>query len=287
MIDFIYNAKAGNGKGAKVMKAIRKILDSRSIPYRTFETKCKGDATNIAKELSYNGSETIVAVGGDSTIHEVVNGIDTDLVTFGLVPAGSGNDFATACNIPMNTKKALSIILENNPKPTDYLDCCGVRAINHVSTGIDVEIVERCYKHSFFKGKIQYFISLIISLCKFRYYHIQSADEKDIDENVLISAVTNGRVFGGGIKISPTAVIDDGFMDLLYITKIPIIRAPYIFLKLMCGKIHTEKITHVTKEKHVALKLDKGTLLNIDGELYENLPFNVKILKGKLSLLRP
>ncbi|MGN0820110.1 MAG: diacylglycerol/lipid kinase family protein [Christensenellaceae bacterium] len=287
MIDFIYNANAGNGNGAKVMKKIRKILDKLNVPYRDFATKCKGDGKKIAEELSEKGSSTIVAVGGDGTVHEVLNGINLDTVKLGIVPAGSGNDFASFCRIPKNVKKALSLILENNPKPTDCLDCCGIKALNHVSTGIDVEVVDRCYKSSFFKGKLQYFVSLIISLCKFRYYHVESSDEKNLNENVLVAVLANGREFGGGIKICPTAVVDDGFMDFLYITKIPLIRSPLIFIKLLCGKIHTEKITHLTKEKHVALKLQEGTLLNIDGELYKDLSFDAKVLQGKLSLLRP
>ncbi len=286
MLDIIYNEKAGNGKAKKVVARVKKMLEERNIPYRVFATEEKHHATIIAKDLSENGSTDIIAIGGDGTIHEVVNGIDLDKVNLGIIPAGSGNDFASNCHIPQKTKKALDVIIHGNVKPTDIMECSSILGINSISTGIDVDIVDRCNKNTFLKGKFQYLISLIVSLMHFHYYPIEIV-QKHVSTDVLIVVTSNGAKFGGGIKICPKAKVDDGYMDLLYITKVNLLKAPLVFLKLMAGKIHKDKVTHLSNEAHITIKPQQNAQVNIDGELYPSLNYDTKILKGKLRLYRP
>ena len=288
MLDLIYNETSGSGKCKKIIAKISEALKNRNIKHRLFPTKAKKHATELAKKLSAEGSTDIIAVGGDGTVHEVLNGIDTEKVNFGIIPAGSGNDFIETAKIPLDPMKALEIILTREPKPTDYLDCAGVRGINIIATGIDVEILKRCAKFKVIKGKLQYLLSLIISLFKFEFYNFDTLiDGKREEKEALIVACGNGKVFGGGIQMCPEAQIDDGLMDFVICNKMKKSKIPSAFVKLMKGKILQEPFTEFSRQTHVEVCFDKKTTVNVDGELYEDLPFDVKIVNNELKMYRP
>lgn len=288
MLHFIYNPKSGSGKGEKIMGAIADKLNQLNVDFSTHPTNEPKHATLIAKELSLSGATDIIALGGDGTISEVLNGIDVDKVNMGIIPAGSGNDFIVSAKIPLDPLKALDIILNGEAKPTDFLNCSGVRGLNVIGAGIDVEVLERCQKSKFFKGKLQYVLSLLVSLIKFKFYHFEVVKKDQREEkNALIVCCGNGKIFGGGIKICPEAKIDDGLMDFIVCDKMSKWKIPNAFMKLMKGKILEQWFTQFSREEHVEVIFDRPTTINVDGELYPNLPFNVSIEKGKLKLFRP
>ena len=289
MIDFIINGNAGLKAPLRAKKKISKILDKKGIEYAFHATKCAKDAIRITKELCENGATCIVAVGGDGTVNEVLNGLDVEKTKFGIIPYGSGNDFVTSVNIPKKINKALDLIINGTTKPTDFMVCDGVRGINVIGTGIDVEILQRCERSKLLKGKLKYFVSFLISLVKFNFYDLKFPNEKGefVDRKTLIIATGNGKRFGGGINICPNAVVDDGKMDFVFVNEIKRSKIPGAFLKLMSGKIDKESFCEFSLEEHVVAKFDKPVCIQIDGELYYDLQFDVHIEKGKLNLFRP
>ena len=194
MINIIVNPKANGKKAAKIAKKVDKYLTGKGVEHAFFYTDAPRHAIKLAEELSKT-SDTIVALGGDGTINEVLNGLDTEKVKFGIIPSGSGNDFIAAASIPQNPIEAVDLILSGEAKPTDYMVCGGVRGLNIIGTGIDVDILKRCKKSKILRGKLQYVISLVISLIKFRFYkfYICKGEEK--------ACVGNGHRLGGGIRM--------------------------------------------------------------------------------------
>ncbi len=292
MLDIIYNEKSGSGKGKRTRKKLEKFLQSKNVSYTFHKTSYKRHATKIAEELCKNGATDVIAMGGDGTINEVLNGIDVNKVNFGIIPCGSGNDFIHSAKIPKKSLKALEVILTETPKPTDYMDCSGVKGLNIIGTGIDVEILKRCEKYKIIKGKLQYAVSLIVSLIKFNFYRMKVFTETETfpQNDTLIVCACNGKQFGGGIKICPDAQIDDGEMDLVVANKMKKIKVPGMFIKLMSGKVKkiTEKgIFSFTKHNRVTVEFDKPTPIQIDGEIFEDLPFDVTLVKNGLRLYRP
>ena len=288
MIDFIINPKAKDGKAEKVVGIIEDFMRERKADYSVYKTSAPKDATNIAKKLCENGATDIVAVGGDGTIHEVLNGIDCEKVNFGIIPCGSGNDFVAAAKIPLDTKEALNTLFTCSPKPTDYMVCDGVKGLNIIGTGIDVDILKRCKKSKILRGKMQYLYSLIISLIKFKFYKfgIERESGKE-DKEALIACVGNGSQFGGGIKMCPGAVIDDGKLDFVIAGRLKKIKIPYAFIQLMKGKILEQDFTSRELVEHVKIEFDSPVTIQIDGELYDDLKFDLSIVKGGLKLIRP
>ena len=288
MYDLIINPHASRGKAAKKAQKVIGILNEKGVEFAAHYTAREKEAIEIAKELSEKGATDIIALGGDGTLNEVLNGIDPEKVNLGLIPCGTGNDFAAAAKIPLDTEKALDIILNDSPKSTDYMVCGVVRGINVIGTGIDVDILKRCRRARFFKGKLQYVISLIVSLMKFKFYKFKIVrGEQTEEKDALIACVGNGSQIGGGIRMCPKAVIDDGKLDFVIAGKLKKSRIPHAFIKLMQGKILEQNFTSMEYAEHVKIEFDRPVTVQIDGELYDGIDFDLSIKKGGLKFYRP
>ncbi|MBR1968393.1 MAG: acylglycerol kinase family protein, partial [Clostridia bacterium] len=125
VLDLIVNYTAGGKHGKKVKKTLSIVearLKEKNIKYAVHHTEYKGHGTIITRELIKNGATSIVVLGGDGTLHEVINGFSNfDKVTLGLVPCGTGNDFATALKLPRDPLKAIDLIIDGTPKYTDFM----------------------------------------------------------------------------------------------------------------------------------------------------------------------
>lgn len=289
MYHFIYNPTAGKGKAQRARTAIEGKLRMLNVPYAFHETHARGDARRIAQELTHQGVREITAIGGDGTVHEVLNGIeDPGCVNLGVIPCGSGNDFAAAAGIPADPETAVELILKGEPLRTDYMECAGVRGLNVIGAGIDVEILRRCYRAKVLKGSVNYFVSLLISLVKFVQYRFSSErDERRGTHEGLIVCACNGRQFGGGIAICPDAVYDDGQMDVVIVQDVKKAMIPGALVKLVSGKILRQPYTLHERARRLRAAFDRPAPIQIDGEIYEDLPFDVKIVSGELKMYRP
>ncbi|MBR3864513.1 MAG: diacylglycerol kinase family lipid kinase [Clostridia bacterium] len=288
MIHFIINGKSGSGMGSKVEQKISEILNARGIEHSFYRTEYPKHATELAKQLSESGAKTIVAVGGDGTIHEVLNGLDVEKVNLGIIPVGSGNDFIESVKIPLNVEKSLALIIDGEAKETDFLVCDGIRCANIVGTGIDVEILERCERNKILKGKIKYFCSLIVSLIKFKFYDfkLRKGDETQ-DRSAMIVCCCNGKFFGGGIPMCPNAEPADNQMDFIIVNRMKKSKMIGYLIKLMKGKILEQEFCDYVRQDHAEAIFDHPISIEIDGEIYRDIKFDVHIEKGKLKLFRP
>ena len=147
MLDFIVNPIAGGKHGKKTRKTvalIENLLKQKNVEYCLHITNHKMHALSLTKTLIERGATDIIVVGGDGTLHEVINGFSNfENVNLGLIPCGTGNDFASALNIPLNPEKALEIILTSQPKYVDFMQMPTVRVINIIGAGIVVDVLKR------------------------------------------------------------------------------------------------------------------------------------------------
>lgn len=290
MLDFIINPTAGKKHGKIIAQKIEKIkakLTQLKVAFKIHFTEFKGHAKELTTKLIKNGSTDIVCVGGDGTLHEVINGFcDFDKVNLGLIPCGTGNDFASAVNIPLDVDKALDVIIKGSPKYTDFMQMPTVRGINIIGTGIDVDVLKR-YNALKKKNKFGYTKCLIKTLCKFDYTAFNAnLDGKDYRYNSFIAAIANGNIYGGGIPICPVANPTDNKLDFVAVKAIKKIKIIGAFLKLKKGKILSLKQAEHHTCEQVKIDTDLPCTVNVDGELYENIPFEVKIVKNTLKMYR-
>lgn len=299
MYHIIVNPEAGRHRTLKVIEKVKKVFDSYGAKYVVHKAEHLGAAKGIAKALTKQPTGNvsfdelllqdklprerakIVVVGGDGTLHEVLNGIyDLSACEIGVIPSGTGNDFAAAAGIPENPVEASKVILEGTAKDTDFLEVGGVRCMNVAGFGIDVDVLVR-YKKCKRRGKLTYLKSLIRSVFSYKGTKVVLENDGVKEEhNAFIAVACNGKQFGGGIRICPPAEIEDGKMDVVivdFVKGLPVVGA---FLKLVRGKIHTYKKTNLFRCEKVTFETEEGTPVQLDGEIYENLKFDVKLCKG-------
>ena len=282
MYHIIYNPIAGKKRASKNLEVVKKIFQDRGVAFETHQSQSASECTKIARQLSEQGECEFIVLGGDGTLHEVLNGLsDPSKCTLGLVPSGTGNDFAEKVGIPLDAEKATLKILDGEVKDTDYLIVGDYRSMNVAGIGMDVDVLERCQKGKL-KGKPKYVLSLLQSLFAFKGYTVVvEKDGKEETHEALIAAVCNGGLFGGGIPICPDAVVDDGKINVVVVDCIGgVFKLIKAFMVLMKGGILEYPLTTHYLCESVRF-IPKGVNTSqLDGELYKDVVFDVKIGKG-------
>ncbi len=291
MYHIIVNGAVRKKSTERKLKAVESVFESAGKDYVLHRTKGRGHAKKLAENLTSDGSSnTVVAMGGDGTLHEILNGFkDFERNSLALIPLGTGNDFAESAKIPTDVKRAAEIIVNGEASYVDYIELSsGLRSINAVGMGIDVDVLKRAYAGRG-RGKSKYLRALIVSLAKFKSIRYKIVYNGITEEKYgLIAAIGNGKQIGGGIKLFPDADVADGKLNLLlvdYLSKRATVGA---FIKLMLGKVNKIKqVTAVTcKEAAIIPQTDSFTI-QAEGELYKNIPIEAKIVEKRLKFYLP
>ncbi len=276
-MEIIANKTSGKGNGAKCLSKATAYLDERGIPYTVHETTRVGHAKAMTQELCASGADVIVALGGDGTFHEVLNGIDFAKARLGLVPAGRGNDFAIGTKAAsLDPVKAIASIVDGTPKELDYIQISDKRCLNVGGTGLDVEVLLKTAKS---KNKISYVTSLFRCLLRYKPYHVQvTANGETNDYDCIMVGVCNGTQIGGGIRLSPVSIADDGKLDVIIMEKPKHVPTVFVMPKFVKGKHMNEPYTkRIICE---SVKIQTPAPVQLDGEIYYDLPFDAHIVKN-------
>ncbi|MDE7400642.1 MAG: YegS/Rv2252/BmrU family lipid kinase [Clostridia bacterium] len=292
MYHLIINGCNIDDKTEHYLETVKMVFGVAGKQLAVHMTEHAGHAKEIAGEVTRNGAFAhIIAMGGDGTLHEVLNGIeDTENCTLGLIPFGSGNDFAESAGIPMDVKTAAENIAFRAPNYIDYIETeGGLRSINAIGTGIDVDVLKRVYSGKK-TGKKKYYAAFLKSLRHYKAssYRVSWDDGEERTYTGLIACLGNGKQIGGGIKLFPDAAIDDGYMDLLVVDYLSRFRTLVAFLKLKAGKVNKVKeVTHVKCKTARIVPLDGDVPVQAEGEIYEGVKLNARVISGKLKFYLP
>lgn len=275
-MEIIANPLSGKNQGAEIIQQVKKYLEGRNIPYNLHLTQEQGHGQYLARELCRKGASTIVAIGGDGTFHEVLNGMDFEKSRLGLIPSGRGNDYATGTGISRNPIEALAPIIAGIQDETDYIQVGKARCLNVGGTGLDVVVLEHTANK---ENSISYATSLVRCLLKFESYPIQVQVEGETKSyDCIMAAVCNGSLFGGGMKLCPPANNRDGLIDLIIICKPPRVPTLAIMPTFVKGK-HMGK-SYVTHLRCTDVKITTPAPIELDGEIYHGLDFDARIVPG-------
>lgn len=282
MLNFIVNTHSGKGLSGKNIAKIAKYCYKNNIDYTVYITSAPGHATTLAQNLVDQKADIIVAVGGDGTFHEVLNGITTfENTRLGFIPSGRGNDFARGMGIPRDPIEALKVILRGVPKDADYIKVGDKRCLNIAGTGLDVDVLQRVAdKH----GKITYLSSLIYCVNHFDPYEISytlNGETKEV--KAIMLGVCNGNQFGGGLKLSPESKCDDGILDVLIMQMPADKKIMKVLFKFTRGKHLNLPITTHIKCESISIRTKINYPVELDGEIYDDLKFDCEIVKGGLK----
>jgi diacylglycerol kinase (ATP) len=284
----IYNPYANRGGSKRYLDAFCALLDGKNTAYVVYETTGPGHATQITRDIIAQGegqgigTKYIVIMGGDGTIHEVVNGYcQGDDVVFGIVPAGTGNDVASMLQIPEgleNIETAVRNILEKNIKPVDFIAAEQVskpaqaltpamQSVLFFSYGIAAAMILEMQKYKR-KNKFSYYRALLKNVVCFEpgEYDVTADGGETRRYKVDFCAVHNCVHAGGGMQLITDAVMDDGFLELFIVENRGFIRRIHNFIAILRKKIHLQPNAQIIKVKNVTITPISNNLCCVDGE---------------------
>lgn len=287
-LDIIYNPYAGGEKKmTKNLALVEAKLKKLDVVYRLHKSEYPRHAIELTKKAIEDGAKTVVAMGGDGTLNEVVNGLcNFENITFGLLPCGTGNDFAGHLGIPEDVEAALDIVLQREAKYIDFIQIPNLRAINVVGMGIDVEVL-KLYSKLEKKTKIGYTNCLLRTL--FTYKCVRFTSETNgvkREHKAFLACVANASMIGGGMKISPASDVADGKLNFVFVDEIKGLKILPALIKFKKGKLLSLPQAHSELCDKITISSDKYSTLNVDGELYENQPFSAEVVHETLKMHR-
>jgi diacylglycerol kinase (ATP) len=245
---FVINPISGVGKQKSVEKLIGERVDKSRFSAEIAYTNAPGNATEISRKAAGDGVDIVVAVGGDGTVNEVASGLVGTSTALAIVPAGSGNGLARHLKIPMNLKSAIDVLDTGTVQKIDTATINDQLFVNVAGVGFDASVAASSYKD--YKPK-QY--SLLI-------------DGKLIKRRALLVSFANSSQFGNNTSIDPAASVNDGFIDVCIVGKVPewktIFLAPLLFLR----RFDRTRYVEIIRAKEVILKRKKGKNIHLDGD---------------------
>lgn len=284
-LHIILNPKAGRGNSEKLWHHWQQQL---SITHTLHRTKHSGHAYELAKEIAQAAHETeqstcIIAIGGDGTIHEVINGVlGNDFVTVGAIQAGSGNDFSRTYRV-FNNPEQLRQFLHTPKKemhdcgivefqqPHAFVNSCGIGFDAFVTVLTNGSKVKKIL-NKLRLGKLSYVYYLIRGLIKFKPFELDIIHNgaKRNFQNVWFATICNQPFFGGGMKISPYSKTNDGELELIVVHNLSRMKLLFVFSSVFFGKhLRFKEVTQMSGQQFQLL-YNTQLYCQTDGETVEH-----------------
>jgi len=288
---FIVNPVAGKHRGRELESIIVTVFPKAEF----LETQYPGHASELAKKHAGQGV-LIFSVGGDGTFNEVINGImQSDFsreTVVANVPCGSGNDFIKGFTDEKNATVLIKSYKHAQSQPIDVACLNGRFFVNISSVGFDAEIVEgakRFKKLPLVSAELAYLISVFYNLIKLRGYGVKvKVDNEEVwDDQALFVTMANGKYYGGGMKVAPTADFSDGVLDFNIMEKVKRRQVFKYLPKYMKGKHEHLDIVTRYRGKTLEIESEESLPINIDGEVVRDAKVKVRVIADGLNVLRP
>lgn len=301
----IVNPQAANGRTARVWKTLRPRAEAVLGALRVLETHAPGHATELTRAALDQGCRTLIAVGGDGTLNEVVNGFfanDKPVAAdagLGLIPQGSSSDFRRTLAIPLEEAAALEVIRRGATRKLDVMDVRfqtvdGLTArrfgLNITSFGMGGAVAARANRSSkVLGGRLSFQLATVLTTLGFRgrSVRLQLDDQEPREVTISHIAAGNGQYHGAGMQVCPQAVVDDGRLDVTvirYLSPFEVLRS---FPILYNGRIYEHPKVELQRATRLAATADELTLIEIDGEAVGRLPVEISVLPRALTFYVP
>jgi diacylglycerol kinase (ATP) len=212
----IYNPTAGRGKARRWVREVEETLRARGARADCEPSTGADDLVRIAAESSRAGYDRVVVMGGDGTLNLALREFDLAKGTLALIPTGSGNDFARVVGLPRTIRDACDVVLNGRVREVEVALANNLRYLGVAGLGFDSEVAEFANRNvKFLRGSAVYLYAILRVLPRFTPRRVRIRTENGArDQAIMFAAVGNTRQYGGGIKITPDAVVDDGLLDL-------------------------------------------------------------------------
>jgi diacylglycerol kinase (ATP) len=297
----IVNPHAGKRHVGQEIPELERTLLARELPYTLLRTEGRGDATRFAREAIEAGSRYLVAVGGDGTVHEVVNGmmgsdgepIASDVV-LGVVAAGSGCDFIRTFGLPGDASRACYHLTGDNTYPLDvgrvtYATVGGDTDsryfVNVAEAGLGAAVAGRAERMSPRLGQSKYFFAFWLTMPTFKLANVRiEADRKTYEGPAYLIVVGNAQYYGGGMKISPRSYPGDAVLDVL-VFKGPKTDSFTFLPKIYRGEhIPHDHIEEFRVKRALTIEAERPLPIEADGEILGSTPATLEVVPHAIRM---
>jgi YegS/Rv2252/BmrU family lipid kinase len=304
----VVNPQSQNGALGRRWHELAGVI-RRHLPFEEVRTRAPGDATRLAREALTGGAERVVAIGGDGTINEVVNGFfDGDQpvkagAQLGVIPFGTGGDFRKTIHMPRDTDAAARILARGHTRKIDIglLELTGrdgrpaTRVFANIASfgisGLVDQLVNQTSKA--LGGRLSFLIATARAGLRYKNQRVRlifdGAEDRAVDATINTVAVANGRYFGGGMYVAPKAELDDGQFDIVVLGDFSPVEMMLHGPRIYSGT-HL-KIDGVTSRRAKTVRAEpidgEAVELDVDGENPGTLPASFRILPAALDLVVP
>ena len=288
---FIINPSAGKGSVAGLQERIHAFFRGRGLRYEIALTRHKGHGLELSRRALLDGFANIVAAGGDGTIREAAEPIIGKPPVLCILPLGSGNGLARNLDIPLSEEKALKGLLEWAPRRIDVGLANGRPFFCSAGVGLDAEVA-RMFNNRLGgrRGILPYVYHSALTFLKYTPTAVAvNMNGLRREYSPLVTAVLNGRQYGGGAKAAPDAYIDDGLLNLVVVRKIGILRTLLAVPDLFLGNLHRHKdLVDTDVSSTIQISFLPGEPYHLDGEDFPgDGTLNVSILHKALKVKAP
>jgi diacylglycerol kinase (ATP) len=291
------NPAAGSGRAESCLPRVRKAFEAACVPAEFISIGSAEELESSTVAAIKSGKRLLFGLGGDGTFHRLVNAAYGFDVVLGVLPAGGGNDFAAALQLPEDPVAAAEVVLRGQPKRVDLararIGDGRVRVyLGGGGLGIDAEAAR--YASGAFRrlpGRSRYVASALRAFCTHRAIGVRAefpfSDLEPIQSKCLLAAVLNTPTYGAGIRLAPEARLDDGWLDAVIVEDLSAFRVLGLLPQLLkSGELRTP---HVKRLRVQAVKFttDRPCTFHGDGEILGPTPVEIEIVPQAVRVLAP
>jgi len=295
-IAFLINPRAGRGRGAALARELPALVSARGMEADILATDKPGHAVELARRAA-DDHDAVVAVGGDGTAHEVVNGVAGSDAAFGLVPMGTGNDLALALGVPGDPGTALDLIATGATRRIDLArfddDLPGGNPrwfANSLGLGFEAQVTIESRKVKLLRGFPVYLWAVARALGGLRCPDLRiTADGRELAGRRLLLCIGNGPRVGGGFWLTPEAKNDDGWLDVCIVEAMGRGSVMGRLPRALKGSHTGEAWATMLRAREIRIESSDGFPFHADGEVVDTARnrLTVKIVPGALKVIAP
>ncbi|MCF6335595.1 MAG: diacylglycerol kinase family lipid kinase [Spirochaetales bacterium] len=287
----IVNPHAGKKQGLAAAEKASELFKSKNIKFDIKISKKPGDSIKLAEGLKIEDYNGIIAVGGDGTLFEVINGLlknrNSISLPIGQIPVGTGNSFIKDLGI-VSPDQAMKVIMAGNTRDIDLGYFTGTSGnfyfANLLGTGFVSNVAYRAGKYKKL-GSLSYIFGVLEEVAVLKSVKIElKIDGKDYTRNAVFTEICNSQYTGGDMLMAPGARINDGVLDIVILNKVSRIKLLSLFPKIFKGTHILDPAVEVLHGKKISLKSITPLALTPDGETFGNTPIEVSICPKKIKM---
>ena len=284
-VALVVNPTSGRGRGARIAPLVRERLAGAGLTVDVHATTCAEDVGRISAEVVASGADAVALIGGDGTIHLGAQVLAKSGMPFGVIPAGTGNDFARGIGVPLKDPAAAAdLVVAGRTRRVDLAVAKDEYITTVVAGGFDSLVNKRANAMSRPKGNSRYTIATLAELRTFKpLEYVVTVDGEVIETKAMLVAVGTGPTYGGGLQICAGAEIDDGLLDVTIIQPVSRFTLLQLFPKLSKGTHVGHPAVRPLRGRSVRIE-SPGITAYADGEVLGPLPVDVTVAPGALTV---